>query len=35
VVLSAVVGGPRPLYGGVCTFGSYGEGYFFPTWMAA
>jgi hypothetical protein len=30
VVLSAVVGGSRPLYRGLCTFGSYGEGYFFP-----
>jgi hypothetical protein len=25
----------RPLYGDLCTFGSYGEGYFFPTWLAA
>jgi hypothetical protein len=34
VVLSTTVGGPRPLYGGLCMFGSYGKGYFFPTWMA-
>jgi hypothetical protein len=22
---------PRPIYGGLCTIGEYGEGYFFPS----
>jgi hypothetical protein len=35
MVISAASGGSRPLYGGLCTTGSYGEWYFFPTWMAA
>jgi len=25
----------RPFYGGVCMTGSGGEGYFYPTWVAA
>jgi hypothetical protein len=35
MVLSSKGGGPRPLYGGLYMIGGYGEGYFFPTWMAA
>jgi hypothetical protein len=35
MVLSSEGGGPRPLYEGLYTIGGYGEGYFFPTWMAA
>jgi hypothetical protein len=35
VVVSATFTGSRPLYEGLFTSGSYGEGYFFPTWMAA
>jgi hypothetical protein len=35
MVLSSEGGGPRPLYGGLCAIGGNGEGYFFPTWMAA
>ena len=28
-------GESRPVYGGVYTIGGYGEGYFYPTWVAA
>jgi hypothetical protein len=35
VVLASEAGEPRPLYGGFYTIGGCGEGYFFPTWMAA
>nr|XP_051206417.1 uncharacterized protein LOC127321418 [Lolium perenne] len=35
VVTSSADGEPRPIYGGLYTVGGYGEGYFFPTWVAA
>nr|XP_051222973.1 allergen Asp f 7 homolog [Lolium perenne] len=35
VVTSSASGEPRPVYGGLYTVGGYGEGYFFPTWVAA
>jgi hypothetical protein len=35
VVVSTAGGASRPVYGGLCTTGSYGEEYFFPTWVAA
>jgi hypothetical protein len=35
VVTASAIGGSRPIYGGLCAFRSYGEGYFFPTWMTA
>nr|XP_051203681.1 uncharacterized protein LOC127317199 [Lolium perenne] len=35
VVASSAYGEPRPIYRGLYTIGGYGEGYFFPTWVAA
>jgi hypothetical protein len=35
VVTSSAAGEQRPVYGGLYTTGGYGEGYFFPTWVAA
>jgi hypothetical protein len=35
VVAAAMGGESRPLYGGLYTVGDYGEGYFFPTCVAA
>jgi hypothetical protein len=35
VVYVAEDGESRPLYGGLYTLGEHGDGYFFPTWMAA
>jgi hypothetical protein len=35
MVVSTVCGASRPVYGGVYTVGGHGEGYFYPTWMAA
>nr|XP_051223222.1 uncharacterized protein LOC127341416 [Lolium perenne] len=35
MVVAAAYGGPRPLYGGVYTVGGHGEGFYFPTWVAA
>jgi hypothetical protein len=35
MVTSTTDGESKPIYGGLYTIGGYGEGYFFPTWMAA
>jgi hypothetical protein len=35
MVISKEGGGSRPIYGGLCTVGGYGEGYSFPTWVTA
>ena len=35
MILSTTRGESRPVYGGVYTIGGYGEGYFYPTWVAA
>nr|XP_051206507.1 uncharacterized protein LOC127321523 [Lolium perenne] len=35
VVFASTSRESRPLYGGIYTIGGCGEGYFFPTWMAA
>jgi hypothetical protein len=35
MVTSSAGGESRPIYGGLYTVGGYGEGYFFPTWVAA
>jgi hypothetical protein len=35
MVISTAGGGSIPIYGGLCTTGGYGEGYFFLTWIAA
>jgi hypothetical protein len=35
VVTSSAARASRPIYGGLYTVGGYGEGYFFPTWVAA
>jgi hypothetical protein len=35
VVTSSAAGEQRPVYEGLYTTGGYGEGYFFPTWVAA
>jgi hypothetical protein len=35
MVCSTEGGEPRPVYGGLYTVGGYGEGYFYPTWVAA
>jgi hypothetical protein len=35
VVASSAYGEPRPIYGGLYMIRGYGEGYFFPTWVAA
>jgi hypothetical protein len=35
MVTSAAGGASRPIYGDLYTIGGYGEGYFFPTWVAA
>ena len=35
MVLSTMHGESRAFYEGVYTIASYGEGYFYPTWVAA
>jgi hypothetical protein len=35
MVVSSAGGAPRPIYGGLCTFEEYGDGYFFPSWVAS
>jgi hypothetical protein len=35
VVTSSADGTSPPIYRGLYTVGGYGEGYFFPTWVAA
>jgi hypothetical protein len=35
VVTSSEDAASRPIYGGLYMVGGYGEGYFFPTWVAA
>ncbi|XP_051186755.1 uncharacterized protein [Lolium perenne] len=35
MVTSSESGEPRPIYEGLYTVGGYGEGYFFPAWVAA
>ena len=35
MVLSTTGGESRLVYGGVHTIGGYGEGYFYPTWVAS
>ena len=35
MVLSIMRGESRLVYEGVYTIGGYGEGYFYPTWVAA
>jgi hypothetical protein len=35
MVTSSMAREQRPIYGGLYTIGGYGEGYFFPTWVAA
>ncbi|XP_051214313.1 probable aquaporin TIP4-1 [Lolium perenne] len=35
MVTSSTDGEPRPIYGDLYTVEGYGEGYFFPTWVAA
>ena len=35
MVLSTMIGESRHIYGGVYTIEGYGEGYFYPTWVAA
>ncbi|XP_051179109.1 uncharacterized protein [Lolium perenne] len=35
MVVSSAFGAQRPIYGGVCTVGNYGEGLYYPTWVAA
>ena len=31
----AACGAPIPVHGGVYAVGGFGEGYFYPSWMAA
>jgi hypothetical protein len=33
--LTSALGGPRPLYGDSYMIGEYGQGVYFPTWVAA
>nr|XP_051177523.1 uncharacterized protein LOC127292205 [Lolium perenne] len=35
MVVASAIGGPRPLYGGVYTVGEFGQGVYYPTWVAA
>jgi hypothetical protein len=35
MVVTSTLGGQRPLYGSVYTVGEYGQGVYFPTWVAA
>jgi hypothetical protein len=34
MVTSSTAGEQRPIYRDLYTIGGYGEGYFFPTWVA-
>jgi hypothetical protein len=35
MVVAAMIGGLRPLYGGEFTIGGNGEGFYYTTWVAA
>jgi hypothetical protein len=35
MVVASMIGGPRSLYGVVNMFRGYGEGVYYPTWVAA
>jgi hypothetical protein len=35
MVTASTLREPRPVYGGVYTIGEYGQGVYYPTWVAA
>jgi hypothetical protein len=35
MIVSLAGGASKPIYEGLYTVGDYGEGYFFPSWVAA
>jgi uncharacterized membrane protein len=35
MIFAAAFGGPIPLYGGIYTIEEYGQGVYYPTWVAA